>query len=185
MVERLNDCFGENGWFATYDLIERRHMVVVHCHLQIPRWKIQRHAFGGNANEDRGDAYKGAATDALTKAASHLGIAGDVYKGAAEVPEGTKGYQQGRKHRQEYGVITGVVNRYELLSPSTLYLLVDQTQVRAIDKHTIQQLQNSQGKRVELRCRWDVIRKQHVMTVLTVMGVWEPVPSKRRYERTA
>ena len=34
--------------------------------------------FGGNDNPDRGDAYKGACTDALSKCASYLGIGMDV-----------------------------------------------------------------------------------------------------------
>jgi hypothetical protein len=43
--------------------------------------------FGGNDNADRGDAYKGACTDALTKIGSYLGVGMDVYKGQRSVPK--------------------------------------------------------------------------------------------------
>jgi len=41
---------------------------------------IKLEAYGGNDNVDRGDAYKGAMTDALTKIGSFLGIGADVWK---------------------------------------------------------------------------------------------------------
>jgi hypothetical protein len=75
VIERLNDVFGEGGWGADYSIIENdpdRAMVVVRCDLECfldGSLTICRHAFGGNDNKDRGDAYKGACTDALTKAA--------------------------------------------------------------------------------------------------------------------
>lgn len=93
VLERLNDCFGEDGWTADYKVIEappNGKMIVVECQLRCwhpwvemrpEKADIVRRAFGGNNNDDRGDAYKGACTDALTKAASHLGIAHQVYKG--------------------------------------------------------------------------------------------------------
>lgn len=117
VVERLNDCFGEDGWTADYIVKEapvNGKMIVVECQLRcwLPwieprpeRADIIRRAFGGNNNEDRGDAYKGACTDALTKAASHLGIAHQVYKGLYDlqpqpVIEQEKPKQDGRKINQ-------------------------------------------------------------------------------------
>jgi len=47
----------------------------------IPEYGIVIEQYGGNDNPDRGDAYKGACTDALSKCASYLGIGMDVYKG--------------------------------------------------------------------------------------------------------
>ena len=41
---------------------------------------VKLEAYGGNDNPDRGDAYKGAMTDALTKIGSFLGIGADVWK---------------------------------------------------------------------------------------------------------
>jgi hypothetical protein len=91
VIERLNDVFGEDGWEASFEIIEQGAHIVVKCsfvawfpaHLpgNNPGRTIRRLTFGGNTNTDRGDAYKGACTDALTKAASQIGIASAVYKG--------------------------------------------------------------------------------------------------------
>jgi hypothetical protein len=81
VVERLNDVFGLNGWRMDNEVVETGRMVVVRATLAIPKYGIAIEQFGGNDNPDRGDAYKGACTDALSKCASYLGIGMDVYKG--------------------------------------------------------------------------------------------------------
>ena len=81
VVERLNDVFGLNGWHIDNEIVETGRMVVVRATLTIPKYSIAIEQFGGNENPDRGDAYKGACTDALSKCASYLGIGMDVYKG--------------------------------------------------------------------------------------------------------
>jgi hypothetical protein len=81
VVERLNDVFGLNGWHVDNEVVETGQMVVVRATLSVPRYAIAIEQFGGNDNPDRGDAYKGACTDALSKCASYLGIGMDVYKG--------------------------------------------------------------------------------------------------------
>jgi hypothetical protein len=84
MVERLNDVFGVDGWFYTADVVEAvpdKAMIVVKVTLTVPRYGIVKEAFGGNDNKDRGDAYKGAVTDALSKISGMMGIGIDVYKG--------------------------------------------------------------------------------------------------------
>jgi hypothetical protein len=81
VVERLNDVFGLNGWRVDNEVVETGRMVVVRATLAIPKYGIAIEQFGGNDNPDRGDAYKGACTDALSKCASYLGIGMDVYKG--------------------------------------------------------------------------------------------------------
>jgi hypothetical protein len=81
VVERLNDVFGLNGWHIDNEIVETGRMVVVRATLSIPKYSIAIEQFGGNDNPDRGDAYKGACTDALSKCASYLGIGMDVYKG--------------------------------------------------------------------------------------------------------
>lgn len=86
IIERLNDVFGEDGWTADYTIVESEKMIVVRC--DFSAGNIKRTAFGGNENSDRGDSYKGACTDALSKAASQIGIAGDVYKGLHDAPAG-------------------------------------------------------------------------------------------------
>jgi hypothetical protein len=85
VVERLNDVFGLNGWHVDNEVVETGQMVVVRATLSIPRYAIAIEQFGGNDNPDRGDAYKGACTDALSKCASYLGIGMDVYKGLYDV----------------------------------------------------------------------------------------------------
>jgi hypothetical protein len=86
VVERLNEVFGLNGWHVDNEVVETGRMVVVRATLSIPRYAIAIEQFGGNDNPDRGDAYKGACTDALSKCASYLGIGMDVYKGLYEHP---------------------------------------------------------------------------------------------------
>lgn len=81
VVERLNEVFGLNGWKVVNEVVERGQMVVVRATLTVPKYGITVEQFGGNNNFDRGDAYKGACTDALSKCASYLGIGMDVYKG--------------------------------------------------------------------------------------------------------
>lgn len=190
VVERLNDVFGENGWFADYVIIEnspQSPMVVVRCDFKVPTLGIERHCFGGNDNSDRGDAYKGACSDALGKVASQIGIASDVYKGIHDRQMEAESRRPRKKNEKEqFGSIDGIVNRYEQLSPSTVWLMVDQTKCRAISEHIIHALGKCLGKRVELRCRWDRVgtaKKENVMTILTVLGVFDPVPSAPSYER--
>ena len=91
IVERLNDVFGLNGWQVCNEIVETGKMVVVRATLSIPRYGIADEQFGGNDNPDRGDAYKGACTDALSKCASYLGIGMDVYKGLYGAPPGDCG----------------------------------------------------------------------------------------------
>jgi Rad52/22 family double-strand break repair protein len=87
VVERLNDVFGLNGWHVDNEVVESGQMVVVKATLSIPRYAIVVEQFGGNDHPDRGDAYKGGCTDALSKCASYLGIAMDVYKGIYDHPQ--------------------------------------------------------------------------------------------------
>jgi hypothetical protein len=81
VVERLNEVFGLNGWHMENQIIEHSRMIVVKGTLTVPEYGIAIEQYGGNDNPDRGDAYKGACTDALSKCASYLGVGMDVYKG--------------------------------------------------------------------------------------------------------
>src|ERR1700740_2272872 len=91
VVERLNEVFGLNGWHVDNEVVETGRMVVVRATIAIPVYAIAIEQFGGNDNPDRGDAYKGACTDALSKCASYLGIGMDVYKGLYGEPRGDCG----------------------------------------------------------------------------------------------
>jgi hypothetical protein len=83
-VERLNEVFGLNGWRVVNQVVERGKMVVIKATVTIPEYGLVIEQYGGNDNPDRGDTYKGACTDALSKCASYLGVGMDVYKGLAE-----------------------------------------------------------------------------------------------------
>jgi len=91
VYERLNDVFGIDGWTFTSELVKeipqangKDIYVVVKVTLQcrVGDKGVVRSQYGGNCNQrDVGDSYKGAVTDALTKCASMVYIAQDVYKG--------------------------------------------------------------------------------------------------------
>lgn len=82
VTERLNEVFGVVEWqIQTNFVAQQDKMIVCKTILTIPSYGIYYEAFGGNDNVDLGDAYKGATTDAITKIASYMGIAADVFKG--------------------------------------------------------------------------------------------------------
>ena len=82
VTERLNEAFGVGGWNFTPEIVDddQTKMVVIRGTLTADRHNIKVVQFGGNDNDDRGDAYKGASTDALTKCASYLGIGAEVWR---------------------------------------------------------------------------------------------------------
>ena len=91
VVDRLNVIFGIGKWQMRYDIIETEgKMPVVKGTLTVPDYSVHIEQFGGSDNSDRGDAWKGAATDALTKCASYLGIGRNVWMNIkAEAPQAT------------------------------------------------------------------------------------------------
>ena len=81
VTERLNEAFGLGGWQFEPEIIsDSDKMVIIKGVLTVPTMNIRIVQFGGNDNRDRGDAYKGAATDALTKCGSYLGIGAHVWR---------------------------------------------------------------------------------------------------------
>ena len=94
VIERLNEVFGMGGWTYRTRVIESdpsTAMVVIKVVLTIPAYGIRLEQYGGSDNKDRGDAYKGAVTDAISKIASYLGIAIDVYKGGGPTKVNPRG----------------------------------------------------------------------------------------------
>lgn len=92
VIERLNEVFGSDGWEAKPSVLfnDKEHGVGVQLTL-VCRYPglspIARHVIsGGKAKKDPGDTLKSAMTDAICKAASHLGIGNDVYKGKVTPP---------------------------------------------------------------------------------------------------
>ncbi len=89
VIERLNDVFGLGGWLIHNEIIEpgAQH-IVVKSKFEAPEYGIVvPDIFGGNDNKDRGDAFKGACTDALTKIGSYLYVGMDVFKGLGDKDE--------------------------------------------------------------------------------------------------
>jgi hypothetical protein len=87
VVDRLNTVFGLFGWAFKTEVIsfseEPKCSATVKGFLRIENdGKVHTiEQYGGSDNTDLGDALKGAATDALTKCASILGIGFEVYSG--------------------------------------------------------------------------------------------------------
>lgn len=103
VIERLNEVFGMGAWNFKTDYIscdkeiqktkngERTvYMSAVKGILEIPEEGIHIEQFGGSTNDDKGDALKGGATDALTKIASYLNIGAEIYKGKGNVDVNAK-----------------------------------------------------------------------------------------------
>lgn len=94
VTERLNDVFGVGSWRIKTEVVTEKTstvrmksgeektvtMVVTKTIFEIPEYDIHYECYGGNDNDDLGDAYKGSVTDALTKIGSYLGIGADVWK---------------------------------------------------------------------------------------------------------
>ena len=81
VTDRMNEAFGIGGWQFEPEVInDSDKMVIVRGVLTIPSINARIVQFGGNDNRDRGDAYKGAATDALTKCCSYLGVGAHVWR---------------------------------------------------------------------------------------------------------
>lgn len=98
--ERLNEVFGIGEWTTAVEFTAKntyiqhtkngdkeKNMVVVKLTLEVPAYGIHYECYGGNDNDDYGDAYKGATTDALTKIGSWMGIGAHVWK---DDPTGAK-----------------------------------------------------------------------------------------------
>lgn len=100
VTERLNEVFGVGRWRIKSEIIENTDkMIVVKAFFSVPEYGIEYECYGGNDNPDRGDAYKGATTDAITKIGSWLGIGADVFKGK----HGTKPATQSQPQRKTIG----------------------------------------------------------------------------------
>lgn len=106
IIDRLNEVFGYSKWNFTTEFIScdkesqqvkeykdgqptgntrtrEVYVSAVKGRLEIEDMVIEQ--FGGSTNDDKGDALKGGATDALTKIASYLGIAASIYKNQGNV----------------------------------------------------------------------------------------------------
>jgi hypothetical protein len=137
VTERLNDVFGVGSWTNECEVIDgSTSMVVVKVTLSIPEYGIRLESYGGNdnggeasKNYDKGDAYKGAVTDAITKIGSFLEIGIDVFKGKqgkvktqaqnveSDLPwlnEGTEPFDKVKDYLSKGGNFADVLKKYKV-----------------------------------------------------------------------
>lgn len=99
VTERFNEVFGIGGWTIKTDLIDNPLALVknivttkagkerteftalMKTKFEVAEYGIYYECVASSVNDDIGDASKGAATDAITKIASYIGIGMDVFKG--------------------------------------------------------------------------------------------------------
>lgn len=97
VVERLNEVVGIGNWrhSGQYELVDNG--VIFKGQLIISNAEV--HATAGTSREavgfsmikkNVGDAYKGAKTDSLSKCASQLGLANEIFKGNVAPPSKSK-----------------------------------------------------------------------------------------------
>jgi hypothetical protein len=118
VTERFNEVFGVGRWSITSEVIESSDkMVVIKTNFTVPEYGIYYECYGGNDNPDRGDAYKGAVSDAITKIGSWLGVGAEVFKGLADKSQPTEQpTSQPTKRREITAVdLDNEVRRNELL----------------------------------------------------------------------
>lgn len=119
-AERMNQILGPDGWLPSKPEIVSLEILknaagevicsdeglpvweaAVSCSVTIPALKKTYYGFGGWTNADKGDALKGATTDAIGKALSDL-IGIEVYKGLRNQPA------NGNRHKGEW--LTGTLD---------------------------------------------------------------------------
>jgi hypothetical protein len=108
VMDRLDEVFGVFGWQVKFEAMDPRN---VKCTLSVNvdgEW-ITKEDFGFSDNENSADSgIKGAASDALKRAAVHFGIGRFLYderSGGDNGNRGGSGYgrQQGYQRRESYG----------------------------------------------------------------------------------
>ena len=114
VTERLNEVFGIGSWQIKTEMISEKNftqstkrgqkqktMVVAKTTLTIPEYNIYYECFGGNDNDDYGDAFKGATTDAITKIGSYMGIGAHVWKGEPYAAADAEAAEQLKEIKQQ------------------------------------------------------------------------------------
>ena len=147
VIERLNEVFGIGGWQFTTEYIscdkEVQTVAVYENGKKTDKTKdrtvymsavkgrfatkdIILEQYGGSTNDDKGDALKGGATDALTKIASYLNIGAEIYKGQGNVDYGKAEqleeetpFEKAKRAIEEEDDIYGIRNLEKKISEST------------------------------------------------------------------
>ncbi len=149
VTDRLNEAFGVGGWRFTPEVVEddtNPKMIIVRGTLTAEKHNIKVVQFGGNDNDDRGDAYKGASTDALTKCASYLGVGAEVWRNGkpAEV-ELTKEVDKDilaefkKKFLSNKGLTLNILNSWlrakKLIEEKQVYASLKENQIKDFEKN--------------------------------------------------
>ena len=149
VTDRLNEAFGVGGWHFTPEVVEddtNPKMIIVRGTLTADKHGIKVIQFGGNDNDDRGDAYKGASTDALTKCASYIGVGAEVWRNGkpAEV-ELTKEVDKDilgafkKKFLSTKGLTLNILNSWlrakKLIEEKQVYTSLKENQIKDFEKN--------------------------------------------------
>ncbi len=84
VVERLNDVLGINGWKIEGEFkdVDTGVLLVGTLSFKIgDEWHSKLGVGYADKKKNMGDTYKGAMTDLISKAASHIGVGNEVFKG--------------------------------------------------------------------------------------------------------
>ena len=184
VIERLNEVFGIGGWTyrtsvteqGTPTLVpddrkpgvmkEKPGMIVMHVVFQVPAYGIRLEQYGGSDNPDRGDAYKGAVTDALSKCASYLGIAMDVYKGGGPTKQNPRGIAVAPRPKYtpaQVKVVTAKLARQPAAAlveqiPETYYEDAPEDEQPTIEEQLQYSIQAAREKRLEA---FGIMQRRH------------------------
>jgi hypothetical protein len=90
IVERLNEVLGITGWRmkGEFNSVDGGMLYIGKLEIKITDMIHEIEAIGYSGNKKNpGDTYKSARTDALSKAASYLGVGNSVFKGNVKVDD--------------------------------------------------------------------------------------------------
>lgn len=113
IIERLNQVLGIDGWRLTNSKFDANDSGVLYTgtlQLYLDGTAIHEvDAIGFSPDKkNTGDAYKGARTDALSKAASYIGVGNDMFKGLIDPKTKEKLNEAPTSQKSEYQTIPGV-----------------------------------------------------------------------------
>jgi hypothetical protein len=145
VVERFNEVFGLGGWLINNEIVEAGEKnIIVKSTFQAPGYGITiPDIFGGNDNTDRGDAFKGACTDALTKIASYLYVGMDVYKGLRD--EHKEEVKPEVPTKESYAIVDGALDEAGKASTNDQLLKIHSTN---LDRFNRKEITASQWKTI-------------------------------------
>jgi len=138
VLDHLNTVLGLGGWAIEYEIISATEkMVIAKGVLTVPELGVKVEQFGGNDNPDRGDAYKGACTDALTKCASYIGVGLGVWMNEKlDAPQ----QQQNEKPQQPPTILAMTINQSNEVSELATYRAIPAQYAYTVQKANLDKL---------------------------------------------